>query len=91
MVVLNRGKPRVAPDRDQGHRVRQRATPGQVPEETLRGLAIVDGPVAALPGLIALLFYARYRITRASYETTRARLLDARAARGGRMSVAPAD
>jgi Na+/melibiose symporter-like transporter len=69
----------------------ERATPGQVPEETLRALAFVDGPVAAIPGLIALLFYARYRITRASYEATRTRLLDARAARGGRMAAAPSD
>lgn len=69
----------------------EKATPGQVPEETLRSLAIVDGPLAAVPGLIALLFYARYRITRASYEATRARLLEARAARGGRLAAAAAD
>jgi Na+/melibiose symporter-like transporter len=69
----------------------EKATPGEVPDETLRGLALVDGPLAAIPGLVALLFYARYRITRASYDATRAKLLEARQRRAGGLAAAPAD
>jgi Na+/melibiose symporter-like transporter len=40
------------------------AKPGQVADEVLYKLGLVDGPIASLPALIALFFYARYRITR---------------------------
>jgi Na+/melibiose symporter-like transporter len=40
------------------------AKPGQIPEEVLFKLGIVDGPLAAIPGLIAIFFYARYRINK---------------------------
>ena len=40
------------------------AKPGQIAEEVLFKLGIVDGPLAAIPGLIAIFFYARYRINK---------------------------
>ena len=40
------------------------AKPGQVAEEVLFKLGIVDGPIASIPAVIALFFYARYRITK---------------------------
>ncbi len=48
-----------------------KATPGRVPQPMLDKLAIAYG-LAAIPGLIAVAFYARYRITRHSYDLTRA-------------------
>jgi GPH family glycoside/pentoside/hexuronide:cation symporter len=52
-----------------------KATPGAVSHDVLVDLAIWDGVVAAIPGLVAAVFYARYRITKASYTATRAALL----------------
>jgi Na+/melibiose symporter-like transporter len=37
-------------------------------------LALVDAPFAAIPGLIAVFFYARYKINRKSYDATQAQL-----------------
>ncbi|MET0272882.1 MAG: MFS transporter [Phenylobacterium sp.] len=47
-----------------------KARPGQVPAEILHNLALWDGVLAAIPGLIAAIFYGRYRITRTSYAAT---------------------
>jgi Na+/melibiose symporter-like transporter len=51
-----------------------KAKPGEVPEGVLFNLALWDGVLAAIPGVLAVIFYARYRITRQSYEATKAEL-----------------
>jgi Na+/melibiose symporter-like transporter len=56
-----------------------KAKPGHVDEETLFNLALWDGALAAIPGVLAALCYGRYRINRASYEATRAALIERRA------------
>ncbi len=38
--------------------------PGTVPEEKVHMLGIVDGPLAALPVAISIIFYYQYRLTR---------------------------
>ena len=48
-----------------------KAKVGEVPAEVVWNLAVWDGLVATIPGLLAAVFYWRYRITRASYEETR--------------------
>ncbi|MEM8768024.1 MAG: MFS transporter [Pseudomonadota bacterium] len=57
------------------------AQPGTVDEEILFELGLIDGPIAAIPALIAIYFYARYSITRAEHREIR-RALDARAGKG---------
>jgi Na+/melibiose symporter-like transporter len=59
-----------------------KAVPGQVPAEVVGNLALWDGVLAAIPGLIAAAFYARYGITRAKFEETRAQIAAKRAAAG---------
>lgn len=54
------------------------ATPGEVPQEVLMALAAAFA-LSAIPGLIAGIFYSMLRVTRASYDETRA-ALDQRAA-----------
>ncbi len=59
-----------------------RAVPGEVPAGVIYNLALWDGVLAAIPGLIAAGFYARYGITREKYEATRAAIAERRAAAG---------
>jgi len=56
-----------------------KAKPGHVDEDTLFNLALWDGALAAIPGVIAALCYGRYRINKASYDATRAALVERRA------------
>ena len=49
-----------------------------VNDETLWNLALWDGALAAVPGVVAAFCYGRYRINKASYEATRAALADRR-------------
>ncbi len=58
----------------------ERARPGTVPPEILNHLAWIEGPIAAIPGLIAVYFYARYKINMHTHAETRA-ILEARRAR----------
>ena len=51
------------------------AIPGKIPEETLFNLGLIDGPFAMIWGLIAVFFYARYKITRESHAKIKERLL----------------
>ena len=51
------------------------AIPGQIPEETLFNLGLIDGPFAMIWGLIAVFFYARYKINKESHAKIRERLL----------------
>jgi len=59
----------------------EKAKPGSVTADVLHNLALWDGVLAAVPGVIAAICYGRYRINRASYEATRAALVDKRAER----------
>ena len=40
----------------------------QVDPETLFNLAIIDGPVAAIPSLFAIFFYGRYKINKKRHQ-----------------------
>ena len=53
------------------------ARPGEVPNEVLMGLAAAFA-LSAIPGLIAGVFYGMLRVTRETYEATRAALADRR-------------
>lgn len=61
------------------------AEPGTVPEETVFNLGLIDGPIAVIPGAIAVFFYLRYNLTRKRHADIQAELaerhLSARAAR----------
>ncbi|MBS01594.1 MAG: MFS transporter [Gammaproteobacteria bacterium] len=52
----------------------QDAKPGRVPEDTIWWMGVIDSPITIIPGLIAACFYAQFRISRKSYEETRAAL-----------------
>jgi len=56
----------------------EKAKPGRVDDEVLFNLALWDGVLPAIPGVIAAICYGRYRINKASYEATRAALADRR-------------
>ena len=56
-----------------------KAVPGQIPADVMHNLALWDGVLAAIPGLIAMIFYARYNINRSSYEATKLALTGQRA------------
>jgi len=47
---------------------------GQVPEDVLFRLGVIDGPFAMVWGLIAAFFYAGYRINKTSYEKVQQQL-----------------
>ena len=68
-----------------------KAAPGSVALDVLHNLALWDSVIAAVPGLIALFFYGRYRIDRASYETTKAQLIARRGLVPGGPPVAVED
>ena len=57
-----------------------KAQVGEVPAQVIWDLALWDGVLAGIPGFIAVFFYARYKITRATYEETKAALAARRAA-----------
>jgi len=65
-----------------------RAQVGEVPAQVIWDLALWDGVLAGIPGFIAVFFYARYKITRASYEETKAALAERRAAGLGPQATA---
>jgi len=52
----------------------KKAIPGQVDEDIIWWLGVIDSPATILPGLIAAVFYAQYRINRKTYEETKAGL-----------------
>lgn len=60
----------------------EKARPGAVADGVLFNLAVWDGIVAAVPGLIAALCYARYSINRQTFEETRVALIAKRARAG---------
>ena len=52
----------------------ENAVPGEIPEETIFNLGLIDGPFAMIWGLIAVFFYARYQITKESHSKIKERL-----------------
>jgi len=54
------------------------AKPGQVAHDVVVRLGILDGPVAALPTLLALFFYGAYRIDRARHTQIQRELVQRR-------------
>lgn len=57
-----------------------KAVPGQVDAGTIWWLGMIDSPLTIIPGLIAAVFYAQYRINRSSYEETQRQLASRHAA-----------
>jgi len=55
------------------------ARPGEVESSTIGWLGIIDSPITIVPGLLAAVFYAQYRINRTTYEETQAQLAGRRA------------
>jgi hypothetical protein len=51
-----------------------KAVPGQVAEDTLLWMGLIDSPITIIPGLIAAYFYAQYRINRSSNDDTQREL-----------------
>jgi hypothetical protein len=49
--------------------------PGEIAEETLFKLGLIDGPFAMIWGLIAVFFYARYKITKKLHNEIKAKLV----------------
>ena len=52
----------------------EKAEPGEVPADTIWWLGMIDSPLAIVPGVIAAVLYAQYRIHQADYESTRRQL-----------------
>ncbi len=50
------------------------AEPGTVDPDTIFSLGLIDGPIAVIPGVIAVFFYLKYRLTRARHEEIQAEL-----------------
>lgn len=77
----------------------ENAQPGQVDATTLTHLAWFDGPIAMIPGLIAVYFYARFNISKQSHAATLEKIQAIRAGRaqpgsipdvpGGGIAAAP--
>ena len=55
------------------------AKPGTVDEGVLFQLGMIDGPIAAVPALIAIVFYSRYAIDRQRHAEIQQALKDRRA------------
>jgi GPH family glycoside/pentoside/hexuronide:cation symporter len=50
------------------------AEPGTVDADTIFNLGLIDGPVAIIPGIIAVFFYMQYNLTRARHLEIQAQL-----------------
>ena len=51
-----------------------KAVPGEVAADTIWWLGMIDSPLAIIPGVIAAVLYAQYRIGKSDYEETRRQL-----------------
>jgi Na+/melibiose symporter-like transporter len=56
------------------------AKPGAVPDQTLFELGVLNGPLAVLPALLAIFFYAHYHIDRRRHAEIQAALAERRKA-----------
>lgn len=54
------------------------AKPGLVPHDTVTMLGILDGPVGTIPAILAIFFYAAYRIDRKKHTEIQAQLAERR-------------
>ncbi len=52
----------------------ENAKPGEVDADTIWWLGMIDSPISIIPGLIAVAFYAQYRISRKQFEETQRQL-----------------
>jgi Na+/melibiose symporter-like transporter len=52
--------------------------PGQVADAVLLKLGLIDGPIASVPALIAIFFYARYRISKHRHTEIQLELVERR-------------
>lgn len=59
----------------------ERAKPGTVAPEIVHQLALFMGPISLIPGLIAVLLYAQFSISKQDHAATRARISDLHRAR----------
>jgi Na+/melibiose symporter-like transporter len=50
------------------------AKPGDIPQDVLNWLALFEGPIAALPAVVAIAFYARFHISRKQLEAIQSEL-----------------
>lgn len=50
------------------------ATPGTVPAATVFKLGLIDGPIAIIPGGLAIIFYLRFNLTRSRHAEIQAEL-----------------
>ena len=50
------------------------AEPGTVDPDTIFRLGLIDGPIALVPGVIAVFFYLRYNLTRERHADIQAQL-----------------
>lgn len=66
-----------------------KAVPGKVAPEVVHNLALWDGLLAAIPGLIAAAFYAKYAINKSKYEETKRLIAEKRAAGDGVAEAPP--
>lgn len=57
------------------------AVPGTVDPDKVFWLGMMDGPIAAVPGIIAIFFYGRYAINKSVHEKIQAELRERRANR----------
>ena len=59
------------------------AEPGSVDAEKVFQLGLVDGPIAVIPGGIAVFFYLKYKLTREKHAEIQTALVKRRAAEAG--------
>lgn len=62
------------------------AEPGTIAASTVLKLGLIDGPIAVIPGAIAIAFYVKFNLTRARHREIQQRLAAARAAPAGSAS-----
>ena len=52
----------------------------EVHPDTIFNLGLIEGPIAAIPSLFAIFFYAKYKITKGRYEEIKSALAERRQA-----------
>ena len=57
------------------------AEPGPVAADKIFNLGLVDGPIAVIPGAIAVFFYLKYNLSRARHTEIQAELTERRTLR----------
>jgi len=65
------------------------AKPGTIPDNVVFELGLIDGPIASVPAVIALFFYARYSITKRRHAEIQRELAARRVPRPAEPAVVP--